>query len=150
MFGFRAHGILKNSAISWQRCANRLARSRVCRMRGEVVENAAMTVYRLRLDVRMYDSIKYTTNRLAARWHTVTVSELIECNNLKTEHHASSCSPVGSEETTRRSKRQGGKVAHQYIGTTENKTKHTTTLTKIAAEASRNTRNRTDVNRRRQ
>lgn len=119
-------------------------------MRGEVVENAAMTVYRLRLDVRMYDSIKYTTNRLAARWHTVTVSELIECNNLKTEHHASSCSPVGSEETTRRSKRQGGKVAHQYIGTTENKTKHTTTLTKIAAEASRNTRNRTDVNRRRQ
>jgi len=47
-------------------------------------------------------------------------------------------------------KRQGGvkgKVAHHYIRL---EIKHTTTLTKIAAEASRNTRKRTDINRRRQ
>ncbi|CAI6359371.1 unnamed protein product [Macrosiphum euphorbiae] len=67
--------------------------------------------------------------------HTVIVSELIECNSLKTKHHASSCLSAGSEETARKSKRQGGTPLY----TTENKTKHTTTLTKIVAEASRNT-----------
>jgi len=43
---------------------------------------------------------------------------LIECNSLKTEHDASSCLSAGSEETTRRSKRQGGTPLY----TTRNKT----------------------------
>jgi hypothetical protein len=59
-------------------------------------------------------------DKCTAGWHTshtVTESELIGCNNLKSEYYVSSCLTVGGEEMTRRSR---GKAAH-HLYTTENK-----------------------------
>jgi len=99
--------IPKKNATSWQRrCANRSFVCEYVGWRREVVENVDTDVSGGRSAGRSSDTIIiYTANRRTAGWHTsstVTVSELIECNNLKSEYHTSSCLSVGGEEITRR------------------------------------------------